>query len=603
MGKIRILSDNLVSKIAAGEIVERPASVVKELIENSIDASSTMIEVEIENGGKRLIRVSDNGEGMTRDESLMSLERHATSKIKDIKDLFSVSTLGFRGEAIPSIASVSRFKVTTISQGEEIGTVINVEGGKIRSVEEIGAPQGTTTEVKNLFYNTPARLKFMRKIETEVTNVLSIVEREAISHPEIGFRLNSDGKTLLHFLARKSIDKRVQEIYPNTNLFPIVASVEEVGVSGLMSSPLDHRSSAQKIFIYVNLRSVKDRLLTRMIINSYGKMLEKGKFPQGALFVEIPPEQVDVNVHPSKNEVRFKNTRLIDGLIKSSITRMLENAPWIKDYHKRVEGAVSNFEQRRYDVTIPHISHLREPKRAVYKNWTDTNAAYERLSQEGANKQNETKPQITINKPKGQDLFKNKGFYSSLKVIGQLGELYIVCASQNGMVLVDQHAAHERINYEKVKKAYAKSGALDAQEMLVPETVEFSPYEAGLIERHGEEIKRLGLRVENFGDNAFIIRSTPAILNNIDCASLLKDIASEIADVGMEKSISERIDRAISTIACHSSIRANQGLDAQKMEALLQGLDHSDFPHSCPHGRPVAREVTFYEIEKMFKRT
>ncbi|HKQ32707.1 MAG TPA: DNA mismatch repair endonuclease MutL, partial [Thermodesulfobacteriota bacterium] len=279
------MSDNLVSKIAAGEIVERPASVVKELIENSIDAGSGKIEIELEAGGKKLIRVSDDGEGMARDDSLMSIERHATSKIKDTNDLFSVGTLGFRGEAIPSIASVSRFRMTTRPRDGVIGTVISIEGGVVRSVEETGAPPGTTVEVKNLFYNTPARHKFMRKTETELSNVLDIVERESLSRPGTSFELSSEGRTLLRLPARESVPDRVSQIYPGVKLNPVGAGGGGVRVSGLMSGPLDTRSTTQKLFTYVNGRSVRDRFLTRIIIDSYGRMLEKGKFPQGVLFI------------------------------------------------------------------------------------------------------------------------------------------------------------------------------------------------------------------------------------------------------------------------------------------------------------------------------
>ncbi|HVY55897.1 MAG TPA: DNA mismatch repair endonuclease MutL, partial [Thermodesulfobacteriota bacterium] len=323
------MSDNLVSKIAAGEIVERPASVVKELIENSIDAGSTRIEIELETGGKRLIRVSDDGEGMTRDDSLMSIERHATSKIKDTNDLLSVGTLGFRGEAIPSIASVSRFRMTTKTHADVIGTVISIEGGVVRRVEETGAPPGTTVEVRSLFYNTPARHKFMRKPETELSNVLDIVERESLSRPGTAFELTSEGRTLLRLPARESVTERISQIFPGVKLNPVKAGGGGISVSGLMSGPLDTRSTTQKLFTYVNGRSVRDRLLTRIIIDSYGRMIEKGKFPQGVLFIEMPPGGVDVNVHPTKNEVRFVNPKLVGDLIRESVQAMLGQAPWL----------------------------------------------------------------------------------------------------------------------------------------------------------------------------------------------------------------------------------------------------------------------------------
>lgn len=604
MGKIRILSDNLVSKIAAGEIVERPASVVKELIENSIDAGSARIEIELEAGGKRLIKVSDDGEGMTRDDSLMSIERHATSKIKDTNDLFTVGTLGFRGEAIPSIASVSRFRMTTKTHDEVIGTAIYIEGGVVRKVEETGAPPGTTVEVRNLFYNTPARHKFMRKTETELSNVLDIVERESLSRPGASFELSSEGRTLLRLPSRGSVMERVSQIYPGVKLNPVDAAGGGLRVWGFMSGPLDTRSTTQKLFAYVNGRSVRDRFLTRMIIDSYGRMLEKGRFPQGVLFIDLPPGEVDVNVHPTKNEVRFSNARLVGDLIKEAIRGLLGGAPWLdgrtvnygntSELHpaaresggEYVPGAVNSAEggtalngspvfSRDAGAHTPHISGATGEPHAA--------------SEEGVTQEN--------------GLFAGPGFYSGLKVIGQLGELYIVCASHGGMVLVDQHAAHERINYERLMKAHIGEGSIHAQELLVPEVVELSPHESDVLSGYRDELVSLGLTIDSFGDNTFIIRSVPALLRNSDLGGLVRDIVSEIKETGNERSLSEKIDTVISTMACHSSIRASYELNPEKMKALLRELDQARFPHSCPHGRPVARELSYADIERMFKRT
>lgn len=603
MGKIRILSDNLVSKIAAGEIVERPASVVKELIENAIDAGSKKIDIDLESGGKRLIRVSDDGEGMTRDDSLMSIERHATSKIKELKDLFSVSSLGFRGEAIPSIASVSRFRLVTRTHDQVIGTVIAVEGGIVRSVEETGAPPGTTVEVRNLFYNTPARHKFMRKTETELSNVLDIVERESLSRPGIGFELRSEDRTLLRLPGRETVSERISELYPGIGLHKVSAQGMGVRVSGLMAGPLDTRSTTQKLYTYVNGRSVRDRFLTRVLIDSYGRMIEKGKFPQGVLFIEIPSGDVDVNVHPTKNEVRFGNARLVGDLIRESITGMLEKAPWLGGQRRSFEHAPGGYVPAREsgaayggrgsdDVeTGRGVNGFR-----VYNNEADTPAA----------------PGPTINREPnlptgGEDpekgLFVESGFYSGLKVLGQLGDLYIICASTDGMILVDQHAAHERINYERLKKAYTGNGIIQTQDLLVPEVVELSPHESDVLSGHSAQLESVGLHIEGFGENAYIIRRVPALLKNTDLKRLVRDIVSEIKESGAEKSLTDKIDTVISTMACHSSIRANYELGPEKMKALLNELDLAEFPHSCPHGRPVAREISYTEIERMFKRT
>lgn len=616
MGKIRILPDNLVSKIAAGEIVERPASVVKELIENSLDAGATAIKIELEAGGKRLIRVSDDGQGMSRDEALLSLERHATSKIKDLEDLFSVSSFGFRGEAVPSIASVCRFKMTTKPEAEVIGTEIQIQGGVIKKVEETGAPRGTAIEVKNLFFNTPARHKFMKRTETELSNVLAVTERLALSSPGSSFELTHDTRVLLNLRRRDKTTDRVSEIFPNCALYRVNAAANGVKIKGFMGSPLDTRSNTQKLFTFVNRRGVKDRFLTRILIDAYGKMLEKGKFPQGALYVEIPYGDVDVNVHPTKSEVRFQNTRLIGDLVRAAIEEMLKSAPWLKDYRGKADN--TDYTARKEYSGREFRTHFgsHNPGSPVYKSDQNTDPAYadnlsrkEHFVSQGIG---DTAPYITqaqesMNREnrgeEATELFGGEGFYSSLKIIGQIGDLYIVCAYEDGMILIDQHAAHERINYERIKNSYLKLSSLQIQELLVPEVIELSPYEANLIEKQSEELLALGLRVEGFGQNSVVLRSAPALIKSTDYTELLKDILAEMSEGGGEKSLSERIERVISTMACHASIKASFELNYEKMESLLKELDGSEFPHSCPHGRPVAQKLTYQEIERMFKRT
>ncbi|MEM7007612.1 MAG: DNA mismatch repair endonuclease MutL [Thermodesulfobacteriota bacterium] len=607
MAKIRILSDNVVSKIAAGEIVERPSSVVKELIENSIDARSTSIKITLLSGGKKLIQISDDGIGMSRDEALLCLERHATSKIKDINDLFSVNSLGFRGEAIPSIASVSRFKLTTRTSEDMIGTMITIEGGKVKKVEETGCPPGTTIEVKNLFFNTPVRLKFMKKIETELSNVLDIVQREAMSRAEIGFEVISEGKTILKLSKRDELLHRLSDIFPRTQLQSVSAQAEGVKVSGYMSSPLDTRSTTHKLFTYINGRAVRDKFLTRIIIDAYGKMLEKRKFPQGALFIEMPFPEVDVNVHPTKNEVRFRNQRLIADLIKSSIHNMLRDAPWIKSYKESVTHAHDRFLQNTNSPSSynkPNSSYHVDRALAEEVHHLNKSAPQNLdVSQENIAPRRNLTPEFPISGQTGDRLFDKEGLYSNLKIVGQIRELYIVCASERAMILVDQHAAHERINYERLKNAYLKNQKLQVQELLVPEVVELPPFEASLLIKHLADFETLGFSIEEFGNNSFLIRSVPALLRNAKSSELVKDVVSEIASEGKEESISEKIDLVIATMACHSSITASFNLSHEEMRALLNELDQMEFPHSCPHGRPVAQELTYYEIERMFKRT
>ncbi|HWP91902.1 MAG TPA: DNA mismatch repair endonuclease MutL [Thermodesulfobacteriota bacterium] len=602
MGKIRLLPDELVSKIAAGEIVERPASVVKELIENSLDAGSTLIRLDVRAGGKRLISVSDNGEGMTRDDALLSLERHATSKIREIKDLFSIKTLGFRGEALPSIAGVSRFRLTSRTRGEIVGVRISVNGGTLKSVEEIGCPEGTTVEVANLFYNTPARLKFMKSDETELSNILDIVQREALSHTDVGFECLHEGRMLIQLPARKTVRERLSEIFPDTELFEVRAESDGIRVFGYMGGPQDARSTAQRLYTYVNGRAVRDRFLSRMMIDSYGRLIDKGKFPQGVLFVEAPADEIDINVHPTKNEVRFRRSRMVGDLIKSSVMSMLRDAPWIKGYHQRVENAVRSFYEGRdsLDYTSTKLTMGASPHESR-SSIVESKDSLKLHSNERLNLSDEG-PADSM-EPEAQALFGKRGFFSSLEILGQLGRLYIVCASKEGMILIDQHAAHERVNYERLKNAYLKRKGLENQELLIPLTIDLSPQEEMVLSKHKEDLESLGIKLEEFGNGSFVVRSIPSILKNADVEGIMKDVIGELSLLEEERSLDNKVDHLISTMACHSSVRANDWLNREKMIALLEDLDRAEFPHSCPHGRPVAREITFEELEKMFKRS
>ena len=601
MGNIRILPDSVVSKIAAGEIVERPSSIVKELVENALDAGSTLINVELGAGGKRLIRVSDNGSGMSRDDALLSLERHATSKLKSIHDLNTMSTLGFRGEALPSIAAVSRFSITTRTEGEIVGVRISVLGGTIKSVQEIGCPKGTCVEARDIFYNTPPRLKFMKTTDTELRNVLDVVQRESLSRPDVRFEVSHNGKAITCLPERASIEDRLPEIFLETPLNRVYMEVDGILIHGFMSGPDDCRSTAQRLYTYVNSRPVRDRILTRMAIDSYGTLLDKGKFPQGMLAVDLPYGEVDVNVHPTKNEVRFRKPNFIGDSIKAAIFEMLRGGPWIKGYRDGIENAVHKF----YESREPFGARfLHKDKQGFYRHIGEKHPEGGEMPQFDSgditfHKRAETHPMSRLT----QGPLLKEGYFSSLKIVGQVGELYIVCESGDGMILIDQHAAHERLNYERLKRAQSDDCRRERQELLLPITLELSPYEAGIMKEYLEELENLGIAIEEFGRDSFVIRSIAPMLDTKDIKGLIKDILGEIASMDKEKTLTERLDKLIATIACHASVRASETLNHQKIIALLGQLDKADFPHSCPHGRPVAREISFEELDRMFKRT
>ena len=599
MSDIKILPDILVSKISAGEVVERPSSVVKELIENSLDAGAGKIRINLESGGKKLISISDDGKGMNRDDALMSLERHATSKINSGDDLFSLSTLGFRGEALPSISSISRFRLLTRSADDSTGTSITVEGGKIKRVEDAGCPVGTTVDVKNLFFNTAPRLKFLKKNETELINIIEIIQREAIANPSVVFEAFHNGKQVLRFATKNNVLERTREIIKNCELYEINEISGSIEINGFMGSPLEGRSNTQRMYAYVNCRPVKDRFITRMIMDSYGKMLIKGKFPQGVLFVNVPKSDVDVNVHPTKHEIKFRDQNYIGSIIKNALVGMLATAPWMLGY----KGAVSDAQSRltALDSSGKYVSNKDRTNVSEYEK-RNFNITAEKNSENSEVNFNFSTHYTETGNLKEEDLFRSDGYFSSMKIIGQVGALYIICETRDGIVLIDQHAAHERVNYEMYKKSYLESGSIQKQELLLPEVIDLSPKDVKMFEKYRSELAELGFESDLFGESSVRIKSVPAILSSVNISEVFTDLLSELDELGESKSLKNKLDLVCATMACHGSVRANQVLDEDKIYSLLRGLDNAEFPHSCPHGRPVAKMITYPELEKMFGR-
>ena len=601
MAKIRTLPDVLVSKIAAGEIVERPASVVKELVENSIDAGATRISIHLEAGGKRLVRVVDNGHGMSRDDALMSIERHATSKIRDIDDLFSIGTLGFRGEALPSIASVSRFRMITAFEGSKSGTEIYIEGGVVRKIKDAGSPVGSSVEVKNLFFNTPPRLKFLKRPETELGRVLEAIQREALSRPGVSFEVSSDGRTIHRYGASDSLAQRVAQIIPGTSLYPVDFEDETLVLRGLLGSPLDPRSSMRRLFTYVNARPVRDRFINRIIMDCYGRMVEKGKYPQGAIFIERDSALVDVNVHPTKNEVMFENQYEVGQSIRRAIGGMLADAPWMKGHRERTQKALEDFYEGQKDLGL---SRNRGYSTAVPSAKAAFTQAAHKPESQGSPRSHDGEFPISEKSPgpPGEDMF-SEGFYSSLKFLGQVGKLYLVCEDPDGIILIDQHAAHERVNFERIKKSYLEKAFSCSQKLLIPEVIELTVREINTARQFADEMEKLGFDFEVFGENAVRVKSVPGFLRDSDCSRVFADLFDELDGLGDPKSLEQHLDTVCATMACHSSITANRTLSEREARTLFADMDASENPHACPHGRPVATRISYNMLEKMFKRT
>lgn len=600
--RIRILPENLTNKIAAGEVVERPASVAKELVENALDAGCREVVVEIEAGGRRLIRVTDDGCGMTREDGLMALERHATSKIVTDEDLFALSTLGFRGEALPSIASVSRFNLATRERGAIEGTEIYAEGGKIREVKACGMAEGTVITVRNLFFNTPARLKFMKSSETEAGHMGDLLTRLAISRPEIRFTYLNDGKTVFRALDG-SLVNRVGALLGRTvagALYPVEMTAEGITVRGLVARPDCSRSTAGHLFTYINGRFIKDRVVQHAILQAYRNFLARGRYPVVVLFIELPAGEVDVNVHPTKHEVRFRQQGIVHDLLCGAIEETLRLTPWLRQPAAptapspaarlaAVQPAAGISEQRVAEVRelLANYRPTLLPERSPF------------LPPVSA-----TRPAAT-GAPAGASVAEGvalPGYFSSLTVIGQFHAAYIICQDGADLVLIDQHAAHERVAFERLKGQFA-AGTVESQGVLFPETLELSHRESAMAREHGGELARLGFDLEDFGGTTWIVKGIPRPLAGRDYLRLLRDTLEELQGIGKSRTVAEVIEDILTRIACHSVVRGEHSLSVSEIEALFRQMDATDFSTNCPHGRPVLQRITLGEIEKMFKRS
>lgn len=576
MNVIRILPEKVASQIAAGEVIERPASVVRELLDNSIDAGSTSVVLKIENGGKRLIRVRDNGVGMSRDDLLLCLERHATSKIQSVSDLFSISSLGFRGEALPSTASVSRMEITSRPPQQMIGHRVKVDGGKLRSVDEIGCPAGTIVEVRDLFYNVPARRKFLRADRTEADHIIHTLSRISVPFLHIHFRLDDRDKTILNLPVSENDLNRLSVLMGSEVARSLVALDQQVGelkIKAFLGPPDLNRSRGDRIFIYVNNRSIRDRLVTRAVMEGYGQRLMKGRYPQAVIFLDIAPSLVDINVHPTKQEIRFRNSRLVYQTIISAIEDTFGQR-----FHPIFE---IRFDQGYEGLRETGVERLGEVEMGERQGEYSL-AAGERLDV----------PATLFQEPRLVE--------AGLRVIGQLKDTYILCQTREGLLMVDQHAAHERVVYETLKKAYGGM-RIEKQAFLIPHKLEVSLNEGRIIQQRLDQLVKLGLELEHFGGNTFLLRSVPSSLLEAQWEKFIFDlipVLEEEDDLSTEKAM----DKLLTVMACHGAIRAGKRMSLEEMNLLLSQLEEMDLPTNCPHGRPILKKFSYYEIEKMFKR-
>jgi DNA mismatch repair protein MutL len=602
MSKIRILPDILSNKIAAGEVVERPASVVKELAENALDAGATRLLIDIEQGGRSLIRVADNGGGMHRDDALLAIERHATSKIASDQDLFNIRTLGFRGEALPSIAAVSKLSLVSRDAASDAGTELTLEGGRLLNVAETGAPQGTLVTVRQLFFNTPARRKFLKSIATEMAHIADIIASMALAWPQVQFRLTHNGKVVKNWPAAADPSERVAEVLGGVSrrdLHPVALSREGLSVGGWISNPRAYRKSSNGIFILVNRRIVRDRLAQHALFQGYTQRLVKGQFPLAVLLLEVPFDQVDVNVHPAKNEVRFARPNDVHELIRRAVAQTLydvDQPSWKPAGFKEIKLEAGQVRDEKEGFGgQPPVSFVGEASSLDHRGGTPLPQFLEN---------SDIQPSaFSLQPPTTRlqaGLWEQRGF-AGMRVIGQLRDTYIICEAEDGLVLIDQHAAHERVLYEQLTRR-AESLRPASQTLLVPETVDLGQREAVALEALMPQLRELGLEVEPFGGGTVVVKSIPGFLVGRELRPLLVEIAESAMSSEVPARPQEALDFCRQRAACHGAIRAGQALTSEQIQTLLRQLDSCGNLSHCPHGRPTWIKWETGMIERSFRR-
>ena len=597
MSAVRRLDETTVNRIAAGEVIERPASVVKELVENAIDAGATRIDVVVNGGGRVFIAVSDDGAGMTREDLALAIERHATSKLAG-DDLTDIATLGFRGEALPSIGAVARLRIVTRQEGDDSAWEIRVEGGRVSGPEPAARGLGTTVEVADLFFATPARLKFLKSERAENGAVSEMLKRLAMAHPEVAFSLALEGRASLSYEAQAGdlFDARLRRLGAvmgrafQDNAVPVEAVRESVRLTGHTGLPTLNRPTNQGQYLFVNGRPVKDRLLLGAIRGAYQDVLAGNRHPMVALFLELPPRQVDVNVHPAKAEVRFRDSQLVRGLIVSALRQALSDAG------HRASSTVAQdtlSKLRPVEAPAPHLFAERRP--FVSRGMAEAAAAYHAPLQADyapAGRVEGDAPAAPQAEPQSFPLGAARG---------QVHETYIVAQTGDGIVIVDQHAAHERLVYERMKAQLAER-AVGRQLLLLPEVVELSEDAVDRLSDRAHELAELGLALERFGPGAVVVREVPALLGESDIRGLVEDLADELAAFDEALSLKDKLADVCGTMACHGSVRAGRRLNTAEMNALLREMEATPNSGQCNHGRPTYVELKLADIERLFGR-
>lgn len=678
MNRIKILPDNLSNQIAAGEVVERPASVIKELVENSLDAGAKRLQIDIELGGRRLMRVTDDGNGMVRDDAVLAFERHATSKISKLEDLSKIETLGFRGEALASIASVSKVELVTKIAEESVGTRVYIEGGRLIDVKDAARPTGTTITIRDLFFNTPARRKFMRSEATENYHLTSIVTHYALAHPEIAFTLTNNGREVLRISPAKDLRERAFQIFGSNlieSLLPVFGGREFIAqIRGFVSAPRERRTTRDAQYFFINGRYVKDKIISGGLLEGYRSVLPHGVYPVAFLFLDIPLEEVDVNVHPAKTEVRFRRSEAVKEVIAEAVRNALRNAGIVNESVERQISGSALIEEREKEFPVIELGktipqNVQQPKIEFHADTSETNNLVRNFAQESENQSinyvkretiadfseqntetldanNEVfsedferqvqskissgetasgnishsfskQPTVSINQSddlnlslppvnSAEKLMKeadvNNLSVSGIRPLGQLHESYIIAVDNEGLLLVDQHVAHERILFDKFRKKETER-KIQSQNLLLPETFDLSPAQATAFDLVSEELENLGFALMHLSGRTVAIKAVPSDLP----ASEARNLLAEVLDtVEKEKSGSAKAtlrDDIAASLACKAAVKVNMPLTTEKMQWLIDRLLITSSPTTCPHGRPVILRLTMRDIERGFHRT
>jgi DNA mismatch repair protein MutL len=596
VGRITKLPEDLANQIAAGEVVERPASVVKELVENAIDAKATRIVITAEFGGKKLIRVEDDGIGMEPDDARLCLERHATSKIRRADDLGAIVTLGFRGEALPSIASVSHFRLRTRARGTQSGTEIRVNAGIIESVVEVGCPEGTMVEVADVFYNLPARRKFLKSDAAEAAQLSRFVTQLALCYPEVGFTLTSSGRKVIAVPPVTSLSDRLYQLYGDRqDLVKVEREYGGMRLHGFIAALAEQGPVRGPQHVFVNRRIVKDRTIAHAIIDAYSVATNKERSPEVHLFLEVPPDQIDVNVHPTKAEVRFKEQSQVHSLVRHSLGDALGKGP-APELTLRTSDVLPG---RPMQPSIPGALHGGSfPSR-----WQSPTVSYGRSTQPFGERATNVLDERTSNVPgeRAPNDVERPSNVRPMIALGQFRDTFIIAMDDEGLCIIDQHVAHERVLFERIMEKLTTE-SLESQRLLIPVVLELPPGERSALVGKAEALARFGFEVEEFGGDSVKVTSMPALLDPNECDAALRALAEDLEGLDRGLRIEDALKQIAATTACHAAVKAHYPLTLEKMHHILEELRATAYSTVCPHGRPVMLRITRREIEKNFDR-